>query len=1012
MKRIIFLIPISALLFVQIVFAKSFQTLSSNEILPFATEESAQTKHKRGINVFGKLSPVFVPNAGQTHSEVLYYTRGSDFGVYLTHKEVVFTFLAKQSNTQPDMTMISFSDHGMSTHNESNVISFSLEFLNPNPKMTIEGRQNARGKINYFKGNDPRNWYRGLPSYRSIIYKDLWSGVDVAFHFVKGQLKYDFVIKPNAKIEDIRLAYRGIENLALDESGDLFIKTSLGTIKEKRPVSYQEIDGKKIDVTSQFKFYEILDSNQVYGFEIGVDYNSNHQLTIDPGLEYSTFLGGTSTDVSNSIAIDSYGNKYITGFTSSADFPFTTGAYTANNDIFVAKLDNNNENFLYITILGGSQNDTAESITVDEFGRAYLTGSTASTDFPTTSGAYSTSPADGRNAFVMMLDHDGENLLYSTYLGGDNWDKGSDIKLGPSCRVYVLGFTNNITTEPDNFPTTTGAYQTTPGGNGDAFIAIINPDVTVSPAIDQLVYSTYLGGSAQEVSSGIAVGQDGRIYVAGTTGAGFPPPTANARQSPFLGGKDVFCSIIDPSELVPADQLVYSTLLGGSDDEQSADLALDVDGNILLTGFTKSDDFDITPGAYATSASDNIGETTALSSHNFDVFVTKINPSLAILDQLVYSTYLGGTGTENSYSLTTDLDGNAYIIGVTESFGSTEFPTTSLAYSNTHSGDFDIFVSKITPSLLVPPAEQLLYSTYLGGSERDVGRGIALDPSGKVYITGNTQSDDFPTTSDADDDSHNGIGTWDAFIAKLGIPVTENWPWILSVAPNVGIKGATYDIAISGGGFSEHSGLSFWHAKRQTDFVNVGLSDFQLADIHVNSLDFISSRRLEANITVSNSALSDGWHVEFIGGSPPIIRFYYIYNGLRVENPNATSDMDFFPVIQDPFRMITIEQVFLSTSRKSIDYNLIIKGKGFKKGMKLFLSAKKPEVGTEIRISEKEVPFSVKKVEIQSDTSLIAIVSTEKKMPDTTLHLIGVNPDGGITSKEFNFSSVKKRPEK
>jgi hypothetical protein len=354
---------------------------------------------------FGKLPLAFVPNAGQVDARVRYAGQAAGVRFSFTQKEAVFGFTKGNK-----------------------AVTLRLAFLGANPATTVRGRRLRAGKVNYLLGRDPARWHTGLPTYGQVVYRDLWPGVDMVFGGAAGRLKYEFLLRPGAEVQRIRLAYRGAGGLSVDKAGSLQIRTALGVLTDARPRSYQAIGGRRVPVDSRFALGG--KPATAFGFAVG-HYDRRQPLVIDPGLAYSTFLGGSGLD-GGAIAVDAAGNAYLAGQTSSADFPTSAGVLDAglsgNYDSFVAKLNPAGSALLYSTFLGGSSNDAANGIRLDASGDAYLTGSTISADFPTSPGAFDTSYNGGTDAFVAKLNPAGSALLYSTLLGGSGlqprvWDR-------------------------------------------------------------------------------------------------------------------------------------------------------------------------------------------------------------------------------------------------------------------------------------------------------------------------------------------------------------------------------------------------------------------------------------------------------------------------------------------------------------------------------------------------------------------------------------------------------------
>ena len=410
---------------------------------------------------------------------------------------------------------------------------------------------------------------------------------------------------------------------------------------------------------------------------------------------------------------------------------FEVAAYEASKPLVIDPV------LVYSTYLSGSGFERTFDIVVNADGNVYVTGMTNSPDFPTTAGAFQTTANNGNDAFVAKLDPTGSSLVYATYLGGSSEDFGIGITVDTADSVYVVGSTNSL-----DFPTA-NPFQPNLSGGFDAFVA------TLDPTGSSLVYATYLGGSDTESTNdsnhGIAVDAGANIYVTGFTQSPDFPTTIGAFQTTSSGGNVVFVAKINPAN-PPSTQLVYSTYLGGSGEEEGSGVAVDAGGNAYVTGFTGSPDFPTTIGAFQTTFNDNN-----------DAFVAKINPANPPSTQLVYSTYLGGSGADSGTDITVDVHGNVYVTGRT---GSLNFPTANPVQASHGGGNVNAFAAKLDPT-----GSSLVYATYLGGGNGDTGRGIAVDGGGNIYLTGVTLSANFPTTIGAFQTTSSGVG--DAFVAKI-----------------------------------------------------------------------------------------------------------------------------------------------------------------------------------------------------------------------------------------------------
>jgi len=670
----------------------------------------------------------FVENQGQTDARVRFYAQGPRAMFHITTDEVRMSLL----------------QHAGPSHTRGVVLG--LRFLGGNPHVAIEGNRRTPGVFNYLHGNDPAGWHTSVPSYGEIVYRDLWPAIDLKLRDEHGSLKYEFVVRPGAKVSDIRMAYTGDESLSLVAGGAMQVGTALGALRDSAPVTYQDIAGKRSAVASRYA----MQGKHGFGFVVTGAYDRTRALIIDPGLQYSTFLGGNSDDYATAIAVDASGNTYIVGTTQSPDFPTTAGAFdrtgAASNSLeaFVTKLNPTGSALVYSTYLGGSNFEWGRGLAVDAAGNVYVAGQTKSSDFPTTGGAFDrtfnvdTCPRcgiDQYDAFVTKLNASGSALVYSTFLGGFDIDDALGIAVDATGSAYVVGETGSA-----NFPTTAGAFARTRSGEFDAFLTKLNPSGSA------LVFSTYLGGDLVDYAGRVAVDGAGSAYVLGTTRSTTFPTTAGAFDTTPNGQFDVFVTKFNAA----GSALVYSTLLGGASSDGPGDLVVDGTGAAIVTGGTSSADFPTTAGAFQT-----------VLRGGGDAFVTKLNPAGSAL---VYSTLFGGSDFDSASGLAVDSAGNTYIAGGTSSV---DLPVTAGAVDATLNGGGDAMVASLDAS-----GATLRYATYLGGANSDGASCIARDSSGALYVAGKTMSSDFPTTVGAFDRTFSGntdIFWGDAFIAKLTI---------------------------------------------------------------------------------------------------------------------------------------------------------------------------------------------------------------------------------------------------
>jgi hypothetical protein len=685
----------------------------------------------------------FEPNLGQTHGKVKFMARAGGYILFLTAEGAVMALSNPAAYVKGKKARESSGAGGRRP--PRSVVRMEMVGANPDPRM--EGFGELPGRSNYFSGGDPARWQTDVPHYAGVRYGQVYPGVDLVFYGRERQLEYDFVVAPGADPGMIQLDFKGGESLRIEADGGLVIQTAHGELRQHKPFAYQEAGGVRREVPSGF----VLVGKDTVGFQLGA-YDPLKPLIIDPVLSYSSYLGGSGFDQGYGIAVDASGNAYVTGQTASADFPATPGAFQTNyggGDIFVTKVNPATNALVYSTyITGGSGN----AIAVDASGNAYVTGETLSTNFPVTPGAFTT-PPNGFDTFIAKLNATGSGLVYSSRFGGNFDDFGRAIALDGNGNAYITGWTKCLSTTC-TFPVVNAFQPAYGGGNNDAFVTKMNAGGSA------LVYSTFLGGgrflnTTDDWGEGIAVDSAGSAYVTGYTYSLDFPVTPGAFQTTNNDSLDAFVTKLTPE----GSALVYSTYLGGRGREQAQAIAIDAFGNAYVTGLTESEDntstslnegFPTTPGAFQTRGS-------------FDAFVTKLNPQGSAL---VYSTYLGGpadtshNGVDRGWGIAVDVAGNATVTGDTSS---ANFPVAAAFQPAQAGGLSDTFVTKLNAA-----GSALVYSTYLGGSLTDEGRAIALDAGGNTYATGDTSSFDFPTARPAQASNGGGLNNHDdAYLVKI-----------------------------------------------------------------------------------------------------------------------------------------------------------------------------------------------------------------------------------------------------
>lgn len=646
----------------------------------------------------------FEANQGQAAAPVQFLSRGSGYTLFLTGDEAVLKLPAR------------------GTEKHSSVVRMQLQGANRKARAHAEGEIGTRS--HYVLGNDPQRWRTGVRHYARARYDAVYPGVDLVYYGNQRQLEYDFVVAPGADPRQIRLRFGGTERVEVSPEGDLLLHTASGTLKQHRPVVYQEAGGRRTPVAGRYLLARAEPGvPATVGFDVP-SYDARLPLVIDPVLSYASYVGGSGDDYGTGIAVDASGVAWIAGYTSSVAFP-TSGAtnrtYSGGTDAFVARVSNTGA-LLSVTYLGGSGSDRAHRICVDSQGNAYVAGDTSSTNFPVVN-AFQGAFGGVIDGFVTRLSSSGAAVSYSTYLGGQGDDRGNDLCVDANGVAYVTGLTTST-----DFPTTGGALKPSLDGTGsDAFVTALGA------AGNGLVYSTYLGGTGDELANGIAVDGNGSVYVTGdTSSTDFPTTTGAFQRTPGGGLYDVFLTRLNPGGAA----IAFSTFVGGNGVDRCAALALDGLGNCYLTGFTNSTSF---PTINAPQ--------TVLGGGSGDAFVSMVNSTGS---GMIYSTYLGGSNRDNGQSIVVEPDGTAAVVGLTDS---TDFPRTT----GSALGGTDAFVTRVAPG-----GVQLAYSAPFGGAGSDLGLGIAADNAGGLYLTGATDSANFSANTVY------GGGEKDAFAVRLG----------------------------------------------------------------------------------------------------------------------------------------------------------------------------------------------------------------------------------------------------
>ncbi len=680
------------------------------------------TKHQIQSN-FSKLS--FEANRGQTDGRVKFLSRGPGYTLFLTPRETVLVLSKKDRDAGTRKTKRALREKTAGTQR----IALRMRLIGANPSPGITGLDKLPGKSNYLIGKDRSKWRTNVPRYAKVWYDEVYPGIDVLYYGKQRQLEFDFIVAPGSDPKAITLGFEGAERIEIDDAGDLVLHTAGGQVRQHKPVVYQEVRGVRKEIRGGY----VLKNKNTVGFKLA-GYDKARPLVIDPILSYSTYLGGNGSDSAWGIAVDGSG-VYVTGTAwGSTDFPTTSGAVQdtlqRSPDAFVAKLDpeaSGAASLIYSTYLGGNQWDLAEGMAIDSAGNAYVTGYTSSTNFPTLD-------VDGADCgpghpFVVKLAPDGSSLVYSTCLTQYGpYGHGYGIAIDGNRNAYVTGLTDEY---------------------GGVFFAKLNET-------GGLIYEVEFGaGNYPDIALEPGCAEACEVYITGTTRYGFPT-TPNAFQTTFGGGDSPHPWDGFVVKIGDTGNIIYSTYLGGNASDAGYGIAVDASGNAYVTGYTSSEDFPLLNAV----DSRKTGKTPVP-----DAFVTKLN---ADGSAVIYSTYLGGSQQDIGWAIAADDNGNAYVTGATGAPASAQdrrynFPVTGDALQGSYGGgESDAFVTKLSAS------GGLVYSSFLGGNNSDSGFSIAVDANGNAYIGGDTSSGDFPTTTNAFQPLQPpAYATGDAFVAKV-----------------------------------------------------------------------------------------------------------------------------------------------------------------------------------------------------------------------------------------------------
>lgn len=589
-----------------------------------------------------------------------------------------------------------------------------IEFEGVNPHVTILTLDEG-SPVRAYSPTHP-DGYTSLSS-TSLLYEQLYPGIDLLFRIEDGGLKYEFHLSPGADPSCIKLRYDGATDFHLTNDGDILARTSLGQITDKHPFGLQG------NTVIPMRF---IRDGYTLSFDLEL-YDNTQPLIIDPYLQWSSFFGGSTSDYARAVAIDASGSVFITGYTASVNFPVSPGAYQGKNagslDAFVMRL-NPARALQWATYFGGSDQDESRSITIDRSGFIVIAGNSSSTDLPVTAGVAQPTNNGKSDVFIAKLDGSGRRV-WCTYLGGSFSDECNGVAVDSQSDVVVTGGSYST-----NFPVTKNAFQTSNAGDFDAFIAKLS-------ANGAFVWGSYCGGWSMDYSNSLAIDASDNIVITGQTESTNFPVSKDAYQQKYGGGAfDVFLVKFNSSGT-----RLWSTLFGGNKEDAATHVITDPSGNHVVCGQTESLGLPVTKEAKQGNAAGLL-----------DAFIAKFDEKGA----LSWFRYYGGTRNDYATSMGVDGEGNIAITGYTESL---ELQMTANAHQGKHAGLQDAYVARFNSE------GRRLWSSYFGGNDQDIGYGLAVTESGNAFVVGSTGSRNFPTIGSPLQKEKSGYT--DAFLLRI-----------------------------------------------------------------------------------------------------------------------------------------------------------------------------------------------------------------------------------------------------
>ncbi len=691
----------------------------------FARVEVEPETRKQGLEGQG----LFIENKGQWDRRVRFAYFAAGQNIWITDRAIVFDYHVNQATpdirpTNRSPKMVAEQPLNADAHRrEGHVVRM---YVANGPSVRVEGMEKQTAYCNYFKGNDPGAWQRKVACYRKVLLNNIAEGVSLQLYESEGGLRYDIFVEPGADPSQLGLTIEGANSCRISQDGALHLTIDHGVVVHDRLFVYQVREGAAQPIPAEFSLH-----NSTIGFRIG-SYDKSLPLVIDP-LINGTLVGGAARETIVGMAVSAPGEVLAAGTTQADDFPRTVGAYrtshSANEDAFVVKFSDYGATLVFASIFGGEAADVCQGMALDSQGNIVIAGQTLSSNLPTTPGVFQENLAASSDGFVAKLSGDGSTLMSASYVGAEDADLPYALAVDERDNVYVAGVTRS-----EEFPTTPDAFASASGGHNDAFVSKFNP------SLSGLIYSTFIGGTDHDFARKICLGAEGELLIAGGTRSLDFPATNSSYIDPAKNNELVFVCKLNAA----GSALAYSIPFGGEGYNIVHDLAIDKDGAPIAVGHTLAAGFPLKGVKNSRLRGSKGAFVAAIASDGTDIGASLI---------------FRASGRDEARGLAIGSDGSIYVVGQTDS---PVFPFTNGSFDPGHNGNSDGFLVRLTSDL-----SDILYATFIGGSERDEARLVALDAEDIVYVGGSTSSGDFPPFPSPYSNQLHGLE--DAYLAAFDI---------------------------------------------------------------------------------------------------------------------------------------------------------------------------------------------------------------------------------------------------